>query len=701
LPRINDEGADKMKKFILIDHSIQKYGGHNLEYALHVLRAAEKQNYKPILVTNRELVLDKEDQELKGIEVHPLYLFDFWGHAGKPRKKSSKLKRLKAGISNWFFRRKVSFAYSNLGMLLAMEHRYEEYLRNTPYQARNVVVKLILIFPIIYIITLLRGLKKTLKSLKHLFSGTFIGTFVNLVKNILLSFRYVIRGLFSPIIFANRHKKKIVSRLRKTKRIKSFGNDTLSMLKKVSISHEDIVFIPTLSEYDMLGLLEALKKNKSAQQASWHLLFRRNLFTGRDPQYSKQTEHLQPLRKMFLHFKNNTWNFKTMFYTDTDKLTDQYHHLKTVPFATLPIPINVEFQTKQREYDPSQPIKIVYVGDARNEKGYQYLPEMVRGLYSPYIKDSKVKFIAQSNFSFSEYQYHADVVVARNQLEQFSQGVEIIKDSLSTSAYRELVLASDIGLILYDRDNYYARSSGALVEYLSAGIPVVVPSGSWMADQICDLTYEYHDHLRSEGQLLFAVQAEYYKWSNSQDNDFPFVRGQLNFGSHTDSVWCTFVPPEDTEYVMVSFKFVSASKGNYVTLQLSEHNHTGSVVSQQQSTVGRSMRGLETSVLFKIKNLHCEEMALSLHNAYGNHNIAIIDVKFHYLKDHTNTGQGIPKGSVGIIVDDTTHAIEALKEMVDHYPHYRKTAKQYSVSWNKTHSADALISDLIPRGTPI
>ncbi len=690
-----------MKKFILIDHSIQKYGGHNLEYALHVLRAAEKQNYKPILVTNRELVLDKEDQELRGIEVHPLYLFDFWGNAGKPRKKGSKLKRLKAGISNWLFRRKVAFSYSNLGMLLAMEHRYEEYLRNTPYQARGAIVKLVLIFPLIYLITVLRGLKRTLQALKHLFSKTFIGTFVNFLKNMIFSLRFVVRGVCSPLIFVNRHKKNIVSRLRKAKRIKSFGEDTLRMLKKTPVGKDDIIFIPTLSEYDMMGLLETFKRNKSSQQANWHLLFRRNLFTGRDPQYFRQTEQLQPLRKMFLHFKNNTWNHNAWFYTDTDKLTDQYHYLKTVPFTTLPIPINIDFQSNQRQYDPARPINIVYVGDARNEKGYQYLPEMVRGLYSPYIMDGKVKFIAQSNFSFTEYQFHSDVVVARNQLEQFTHGVEIIKDSLSTSEYRELVLTSDIGLILYDRDNYYARSSGALVEYLSAGIPVVVPSGSWMADQICDLTYEYHDRLKAKGQVQYTVQENHFKWSSAQSNNSPFVRGQLNFGGHMDSVWCTFDTPEDIRYILISFNFVSAVKGNYVTLQWSEHNQAGTVIFQQKSTVGRSLRGLTTSVLFEIKNKQCAEIAISLHNAYGDHNISVSNVNFHYLPGHTGTDQSIPRASVGIIVDDATHAIEALKDMVDHYSHYRQTAQQYSVIWNKTHSADALVTDLIPRGTPI
>ena len=41
-----------MRKFILIDHSISGTGGHYLEYAVNVLREAEK-SCETYLVTNR------------------------------------------------------------------------------------------------------------------------------------------------------------------------------------------------------------------------------------------------------------------------------------------------------------------------------------------------------------------------------------------------------------------------------------------------------------------------------------------------------------------------------------------------------------------------------------------------------------------------------------------------------------------------
>ncbi|MDX1964074.1 MAG: hypothetical protein SFX18_13050 [Pirellulales bacterium] len=41
-------------RFVLMDHSIKRLGGHNLEYAVHVLAAAEQAGFQPVLAVNRQ-----------------------------------------------------------------------------------------------------------------------------------------------------------------------------------------------------------------------------------------------------------------------------------------------------------------------------------------------------------------------------------------------------------------------------------------------------------------------------------------------------------------------------------------------------------------------------------------------------------------------------------------------------------------------
>jgi len=678
------------QKFVLIDHSIQNYGGHNLEYAIHVLRAAEKNNYQPVLVTNRELVVKRGALELKGIDVFPIYLFDFWGNAGKPKKKKHWLKRIGNWFRNWRTMRKIAYFYSEFGIFLSLQNRYEEYLRNTPYQARRAFFKIAVYFPFIYFLILLRGIKQSLSLLKGLLGRTFLRKLVNFIRDLFVSFGPVLRAVFSPLLFLNRHKKNILSRLRKSKRIRSFGKDTIRMIDKVNLTEGDIVFIPTLSEFDMLGLLYAFQKRTVAEKVSWHLLFRRNIFVGRDPQYSQQMNNLKLLRSKFLYFRNQAQNHQVFFYTDTDKLTYQYNYLKAVLFSTLPIPVNEELQINQRDIDSSTPIKITYIGDARREKGYQYIPEIARRLYMNYIKTNKVKFILQSNFSFTEYQHNSDVFMARHQLEQFAEGVELIKDSLSTTEYLELVRSSDIGLILYDRDNYYARSSGALVEYLSAGIPVIVPSGSWMSDQIADCSYQHHDQLKRDYGFVKMREKIDYVWSNYDDDE----RINIRFGGKDDKLECLVVLPDNIKYLLVSFELDSSMEGTYISIEFVEMNGQVEPLAQKKVTVGKSFNNKRVSAMFNLSETNSSIALLWFYNAFGNEKAVIKDVQLHYY-DGINE---LPIASVGIVVDDAENAVEAIKEIVDHYPHYRQSAKDYSVNWNKKHNADALVKQLITRG---
>ena len=76
-----------------------------------------------------------------------------------------------------------------------------------------------------------------------------------------------------------------------------------------------------------------------------------------------------------------------------------------------------------------------------------------------------------------------------------SSEVAAIRWPLSTDAYLDLVRSSHIGLMLYDAEQYYVRCSGVMVEMLKAGVPVIVPAGCWMADQISESIYAHRDSL--------------------------------------------------------------------------------------------------------------------------------------------------------------------------------------------------------------
>ncbi len=58
--------------------------------------------------------------------------------------------------------------------------------------------------------------------------------------------------------------------------------------------------------------------------------------------------------------------------------------------------------------------------------------------------------------------------------------------------------------MLYDPTRYYARCSGVLLEMLCAGVPVLVPAGGWLADQIEDTNQRYLDEVALRAPAAMA-----------------------------------------------------------------------------------------------------------------------------------------------------------------------------------------------------
>ncbi len=111
------------------------------------------------------------------------------------------------------------------------------------------------------------------------------------------------------------------------------------------MENDDIIFIPTLSNTDFKALKKLISENEPAGKVLWHLVFRRNLFTGREPDYDLRDQGMLDLRRMTYEVLTKAAVYRQVrFYTDTEKLTEQYDLMNTVKFYTLPIPVNPELQ---------------------------------------------------------------------------------------------------------------------------------------------------------------------------------------------------------------------------------------------------------------------------------------------------------------------------------------------------------------------
>src|SRR5262249_24755940 len=70
------------------------------------------------------------------------------------------------------------------------------------------------------------------------------------------------------------------------------------------------------------------------------------------------------------------------YYTDTDDLASDYSQLAGFDFGVLPIPFRSELIPSPEEHEQMQgPLKLLFLGDVREEKGFQLLAGLVRALF--------------------------------------------------------------------------------------------------------------------------------------------------------------------------------------------------------------------------------------------------------------------------------------------------------------------------------
>lgn len=222
------------------------------------------------------------------------------------------------------------------------------------------------------------------------------------------------------------------------------------------VGKDDLLFWPTLSWTELDALMRVFPGEDRPAMA---LLVRRDL----------SEEGREAAQRALSRAKSVWGEDRLRFFTDSEGLSEEYSRLGLYRFMTLPIP-----------HLPSPPVPRAgihvagFLGDAREEKGYPWLPDVVEA-----ARD--LRFLVQSNLP--QGGASREVHEARLLLQTNPREIEMTLDPLGPAQYADLLHRTDLFLLPYDRVAYRNRSSGVLLEALSLGRPVVVPSGCWLSRQ--------------------------------------------------------------------------------------------------------------------------------------------------------------------------------------------------------------------------
>lgn len=479
-------------------------------------------------------------------------------------------------------------------------------------------------------------------------------------------------------------------------RIERFAQACARFWKTVEPCAEDRILLPSVTEFDLLGLVSFLKDEPRSAEVDWHLLFHFNLFTGRTPTYERQRRTLKRFQLLFRTALAPIPKHRLHFYGVTDLIAEQYNHLDTVRFTEMPYTINGSIQVNRQPASDGR-LRLTCPGVIRREKGKHQIRNLVRHVWADHLKTGKVqlffqgqpkdlrRFFPKETFNRSAFSETPDAPVPAP--------IVIVRHPLSAQHYAQLIRESHIGLFLHDSERYFSRCSGTLVELLGAGVPVIVPAGCWLAEQVAEANYRHLDKLARSTSVIGRAGVDDMQWSVESSGE---RAGQsVSRVGHGLVATARVSLPVDTVNLLVSWELpVTTQPGHYLRVAASLLDGDGRQLQDPQvSILGQRAAGGRQSTLFQLMP-GARSVNLTFSNAYENVQLAVTHPQVAFLGDSGAGWSGAPAGAVGLIAADLAQYSRLLSDLAAHYEHYRHTAIEFAAGWSRAHSAAAVIGQI-------
>jgi glycosyltransferase involved in cell wall biosynthesis len=281
-----------------------------------------------------------------------------------------------------------------------------------------------------------------------------------------------------------------------------FAADLERFLTLCNAGPSDHVYFPTAYGRDAIAVGNLAQRIGIAKLPTFHLEYRHAVLSPRELECEPcafKAFHTRSLRAYFDACRAFPESPNVRFYTDTAELARDYSALAGFPFAVLPIPFRANLipQSPSRTDDT---LRVLFLGDLREEKGFTKLPQLVRATRD----NPRVQFVIPGALHAEEREPAMLAALAELEAYPAEKVSRPFRDHfVPASDYYTLLAAADVVLCPYDAHAYRARSSGVFAEAVAAGKPTIVPAETWMANEQEPGSGEVY---RDERGLLTALQ---------------------------------------------------------------------------------------------------------------------------------------------------------------------------------------------------
>ena len=513
--------------------------------------------------------------------------------------------------------------------------------------------------------------------------------------------------------------KRRMAERRRQRIIKQFSEGCREFFSTRAPQPGDRVLVAAASELEVAGAVDFLVDYPQALKANWHFLFHFNLLDGWTPEYARQRASMMRTRDVLHQAIRKLPANSLHFHATTETIADQLNCLRVAKFVPLPYPISGDLLPRKildrnesnsesvRIPNTSAPVIFVCAGATRREKGQaSQLQGLVDQVKQPLLLTGKAKLVVQRPRQKRFGKSWLDLSLGddrqrdgRERQKQSESGstnvtpIEYAAHPLPRDEYRKLLQTADVGLFCYESRSYFSRCAGILVEMLACGKPVIVPAGTWLADQI-QPSIQLHVK-RFQQRNVARVKLEHTDFKFDREN-VPGPGGVWSFdeGAHP------FVAAVDCKYggetAVVRFDWHWPKlHGLYARVECVQFDGDERPIKTTAQAIGVTRHESSPGFLFQLRQ-ECRSVEFRLTNAFANGTQTIRNFSMElYSKPSTETECPLgPIGAVGIVAASQNELPQCVAEAVANIDHYRKTAEQFSQEWLQRHHPQRTVDQL-------
>ncbi len=154
--------------------------------------------------------------------------------------------------------------------------------------------------------------------------------------------------------------------------------------------------------------------------------------------------------------------------------------------------------------------------------------------------------------------------------------------------------------------------------------------------------------------------------------------------------------PTGATHACIRFRFSEqTSRGEYLELIATQTSDGKRQLANRREILGQRVHGRPVTMLVPLL-AETRQLQLVFRNAYGARAIGVRGVDFVFLNACESA---CPLGAVGLISPGIDQVADLLRDIADHYEHYRQTAADFAPSWGGWHSPEKVVRLLCERSS--